>query len=126
MMAVLGIQNDAQDRVSQAQESASQVQSSTSRLHITHGPVVENVTDTGAVIAWSTNANAGTVLHYGVEPDHLDRTAAMPWGGLTHRVELNNLQPGTKYFFRAESPQGQGSGESANEPVLWFQTTTAK
>ena len=37
-------------------------------VQITHGPVVENVTDTTAEIAWSTNVNSGTALHYGTDP----------------------------------------------------------
>ena len=47
-------------------------------VQITNGPVVENVTDTTAEIAWSTNVNAGTSLHYGTDPSHLDQTAGMP------------------------------------------------
>src|ERR1700744_6288083 len=62
-------------------------------VQITNGPVVENVTDTTAEIAWSTNVNAGPSLHYGTDPSHLDQTAGMPWGGLTHRVSLKNLKP---------------------------------
>src|SRR6185312_16902645 len=51
----------------------------TNGVQITHGPVVENVTDTTAEIAWSTNVNSGTSLHYGTDPTHLDQTAGMPW-----------------------------------------------
>ena len=91
-------------------------------LHITHGPIVEHVSETWAVIAWSTNINAGTVLRYGIDPDRLDQTAGMPWGGLTHRVEIEDLKPATKYFYLAESPQGQGTGETAQSPILSFQT----
>ena len=40
----------------------------TQGVQITHGPVVENVTDTTAEIAWSTNVNSGTALHYGTDP----------------------------------------------------------
>lgn len=105
-----------------AQITAAVAQSDGAPLRITHGPVVESVTDTGAIIAWSTNTNAGTLLHYGVDPNHLDRTAGMPWGGLTHRVELNGLRPQTQYFFRAESPHGQGTGENATGPLSSFET----
>ena len=91
-------------------------------VQITHGPVVENVTDTTAIIAWSTNVNAGTVLRYGTDPKHLDQTAGMPWGGLTHRVNLKDLKPGTTYYFRAESPNGQGTGTSAQTAPSSFQT----
>lgn len=91
-------------------------------VRITHGPVVENVTDTTAIIAWSTNVNAGTTLHYGTEPNHLDQAAGMPWGGFTHRVYLKNLQPGIRYFFQAESSKAQGTGTSAMADVMSFET----
>lgn len=91
-------------------------------VRITHGPVVENVTDTTAIIAWSTNVNSGTTLRYGTSPNHLDQRAGMPWGGFTHRVYLKNLQPGTKYFFQAESGKAQGTGTSAIADVMSFET----
>ena len=91
-------------------------------VRITHGPVVENVTDTTAIIAWSTNVNAGTSLRYGPDPSHLDKTAGMPWGGFTHRVYLSHLQPATRYFFQAESGKAQGTGTTATTDVMSFQT----
>jgi hypothetical protein len=94
-------------------------------VQITNGPVVENVTDTMAEIAWSTNVNAGTTLHYGTDPSHLDQTAGMPWGGLTHRVSLKNLNPNTTYYFKAESAQGQGTGTQAQAEQASFQTKPA-
>lgn len=95
---------------------------STDAVRITSGPVVEQVTDTTATIAWSTNVNAGTTLRYGIEPDQLDLTANMPWGGYTHRVYLKGLKPGTTYFFQAESAEGQGTGTKATAAVDRFQT----
>lgn len=89
---------------------------------ITHGPIVENVTAETAIIAWSTNVNSGTTLRYGTDPDHLDQTASMPWGGFTHRVYLKGLQPATKYFFQAESAKAQGTGTSATAQVMSFET----
>jgi hypothetical protein len=91
-------------------------------VEIIHGPVVESITDTTAVIAWSTNVNAGTLLHYGTDVNHLDQSASMPWGGLTHRVNLKDLKPDTKYYFKAESAQGQGSGSTAVAPQSFFRT----
>jgi hypothetical protein len=94
-------------------------------VQITQGPVVEHVTDTTAEIAWSTNVNSGTALHYGTDPSHLDQTAGMPWGGLTHRVTIKNLQPNTTYYFKAESGQGQGTGTQAETAQASFQTKPA-
>ena len=97
----------------------------TNGVQITHGPVVENVTDTTAEIAWSTNVNSGTALHYGTDPTHLDQTAGMPWGGFTHRVLIKNLKPNTTYYFKAESGQGQGTGTLAEAAQASFQTKPA-
>jgi hypothetical protein len=94
-------------------------------VEIVAGPVVEQVTATTAVIAWSTNVNSGTVLRYGTDPQHLDQTAGMPWGGLTHRVYLKDLKPDTRYYFQAESPKGQGTGTSATAPSTSFRTKVA-
>jgi purple acid phosphatase-like protein len=94
-------------------------------VQITQGPVVEQVTDTTAEIAWSTNVNSGTALHYGTDPSHLDQSAGMPWGGLTHRVLIKNLRPNTTYYFKAESGQGQGTGTQAQTAQASFQTRPA-
>jgi phosphodiesterase/alkaline phosphatase D-like protein len=94
-------------------------------VKIIHGPVVELVGDTTAQIAWSTNVNAGTILHYGTDPNNLDQKRGMPWGGLTHRVELKDLKPTTTYYFKAESDQGQGTGTDAQAMESSFQTRVA-
>jgi Purple acid Phosphatase, N-terminal domain len=96
-----------------------------SPVRIIQGPVVEGVTDTTAIIAWSTNVNSGTTLRYGTDRDRLDRTAGMPWGGFTHRVFLKDLQPATKYFFQAESGKAQGTGTTATASVISFETKSA-
>jgi Purple acid Phosphatase, N-terminal domain len=97
----------------------------TIEVKIVQGPVVENVTDSTAIIAWSTNVNSGTLLHYGIDPTNLDKIAGMPWGGLTHRVTLKDLKPDTKYYFRAESAEGQGTGTAASAPQSSFRTKAA-
>lgn len=97
----------------------------TTAVQITNGPVVENVTDTTAEIAWSTNVNSGTALHYGTDPAHLELAAGMPWGGFTHRVLIKNLKPNTTYYFKAESGQGQGTGTMAEAAPASFQTKPA-
>lgn len=89
---------------------------------ITHGPVVESVTATTGVVAWSTNVSSGSVVKYGTAPDHLTQRAEMPWGGYTHRVTLRKLQPDTTYFFQASSPDAKGSGGMISSEVEQFRT----
>jgi hypothetical protein len=101
------------------------VDTSRRAVQITQGPVVEHVTDTTVEIAWSTNVNSGTSLRYGTDPSHLDQTASMPWGGLTHRVLIKSLVPNTTYYFKAESGEGQGTGTQAETAQSSFQTKAA-
>jgi len=94
-------------------------------LQITNGPVVETLSDTTAQIAWSTNVSSGTLLRYGTDPAHLDQQASMPWGAITHRVELKDLKPGATYYAQAVSDQGKGSGATVESQQISFQTRAA-
>ena len=111
--------------IQQLPEQITPIGTANNAVQITNGPVVENVTDTSAEIAWSTNVNSGTTLRYGTDPSHLDQAAGMPWGGLTHRVTIKNLEPNTTYYFKAESGQGQDTGTRAETGQSTFQTKPA-
>ncbi len=95
---------------------------SSQNVQITKGPTIENAGNNSAVIAWSTNTNASTVLKYGTDPNNLNQTAEAPWGGLTHRVTIKNLNPNTTYYFQVTSAQGQGSGTGAVSTIEQFKT----
>lgn len=94
-------------------------------VKLTHGPVVEGTSTKGATIAWSTNVPASSILKYGTNPQNLDQTAEVRWGGLTHRVNLRNLQPGATYYYQVESTQAQGTGTKAVSGVEQFRTKGA-
>ncbi len=91
-------------------ESAQQAQS---QFQITHGPVIEQLTPNSAVIAWTTNAPASSVVMYGSDPNNLNQKAEAAWGQTTHRVTVNGLQPNTHYWFEVQSGQAQGTGQMA-------------
>ncbi len=97
-------------------------QDQSASARITHGPVVESVTSTTGVVAWSTNVSSGSVVYYGVSQGQLTQRSEMPWGGYTHRVTLRSLQPDTTYFFQATSPDAKGSGEVLKSQVEQFHT----
>ncbi len=98
----------------------------TTTQRITSGPKVENVTSNSVVIAWSTDINSSSVVQYGTNRNNLDQVAEAPWGGVTHRVTLQNLQPGTVYYFRVTSGQARGNGESSSSPIDEFHTLGAR
>jgi hypothetical protein len=98
-------------------------------IRITDGPRVEEAGATWAVIAWTTNTGGSSLLHYGMDPNNLGDTAQSPYsdnersGGQNHRVRINNLRPGTNYYFVAESGQGEGTGTDAKSSRGQFTTT---
>ena len=101
----------------------SQPQGKSDRFWITEGPVLERVGDTSAVVAWSTNLPSSSIVKYGPNPNRLNQTAEIPWGQTTHRVELKNLEPGTRYYFSVHSAQGQNApGQSADAGPMPFTT----
>ncbi|HEV2992219.1 MAG TPA: fibronectin type III domain-containing protein [Candidatus Angelobacter sp.] len=98
-------------------------------VRITDGPRVEAAGSTWAVIAWTTNAGGSSVIHYGMDPNHLGSTAQSAYadneesrGGQNHRVRIENLRPGTTYYFVAESGQGEGTGTDAQSSTGQFTT----
>lgn len=95
-------------------------------LQLSKQPRVEQAVDTQAVIAWSTNVASSTTVHYGTSPNALDNMVQTPWGSLTHRVVLKNLEPGTTYYFQTTSGDGQGVQGTVTSEILQFKTAPSK
>ncbi len=100
-------------------------------MKITDGPKVEGVGPNWAIVAWTTNTGGSSVVRYGTDANSLTQTAEAPYSdnekskGQNHRVHINNLKPNTKYYFVADSGQGEGTGTEAKSSVADF-TTKAK
>jgi Purple acid Phosphatase, N-terminal domain len=92
------------------------------RVRITDGPVIEEADSNHARIAWTTNIQGSTRVQYGTDLGSMNKLAEAPWGagGLTHRVELKNLQPGTTYYFQVET--GQAAGSEVESDIFSFRT----
>lgn len=100
----------------------------TGAVRITNGPIIESVGDTSATIAWSTNVKGSSRVNYGTDRNNLTQLGESRWGagGLTHRVELHNLQPSTTYYFEVETGQAEGNrGEVESQKVESFRTLAA-
>ena len=97
-------------------------------VKITNGPKVEGVGPTWAVIAWTTNEASSSVVRYGTDSNSLNQTAQSAYSdndkakAQNHRVRINNLKPNTKYYFVADSGQGEGTGTESKSSVGEFTT----
>jgi 3',5'-cyclic-AMP phosphodiesterase len=75
------------------------------------------VTDTSAVLTWETDEPADTVVRYGTQSDHLDRTAASREKPTRfHYGEIRGLRPGTEYFCLCQSGAA-AAGLDSSSPV---------
>jgi phosphodiesterase/alkaline phosphatase D-like protein len=89
----------------------------TADIDITHGPVLEYVSDHDAVIAWTSKAGSDMGLHYGNSPSSLVQVASQAADavensrGTNHRAKITNLQPGTLYYFDMTTRTGQQIGQ---------------
>jgi phosphodiesterase/alkaline phosphatase D-like protein len=101
-------------------------QASAGNVHITNGPVIEHIDQNTAILAWSTNVPSSSIVRYGTNPQSLTQTAQAAWGeggsGGAHRVHLQGLQPNTRYWFRVESTQAQGTGSQVEAAGGQFMT----
>lgn len=90
-------------------------------VQITSGPTVQSVSDTQAIISWTTNVASSSTVRFGQSWLALNQTAQAPWG-TTHTVTISGLKPNTRYFFRAESAQAENTGQQARSNFISFQT----
>lgn len=122
LVLALGAFATAEPRMA-SETGQSQQQNQRTSVQITQEPRVEFANDNSASIAWSTNVQAGSRVMYGTDRNNLTQSATAPWGALTHRVQLKNLQPNTTYFFQVISEHASGSGTSATSNISEFRTS---
>lgn len=73
-------------------------------------PYLQNPGTDQMTVMWITNVPARSWVEYGTDPDHLQRArmfleGEMVANNLINSIELNNLKPGTKYYYRAVSQE---------------------
>ena len=68
---------------------------------------------TGATITWSTSEAATSRVIFGTNPNVLNGSAAVGGVRTSHSITLDNLTPGTTYYFRAVSADVLGNSNSS-------------
>jgi hypothetical protein len=107
-----------------------------SAAHDNASPTIESVGDTLAFISWTTPNPGGTILHYaivrfGKDPNHLEFTAKSPTrinpghSEMVFRVRIQDLDPGTTYYYKVSSEQANGISDPATSGVNQFTTRRA-
>lgn len=91
---------------------------------ITGGPGIAFIDQTNAMVQWTTDEPATSVVRYGASADALDQIVSSPAGvfAQSHLVTLAGLTPQTTYFAQVESTDPDGNGPTVSE-VFSFTTT---
>lgn len=71
-------------------------------------PYLIDPSETGMTAAWLTDTDCQSIIVYGEDEQSLKGTAAMQVNGLIpvdtrHHIRINNLKPGTKYYYKVLS-----------------------
>ena len=82
---------------------STEARKSISRQVITNGPVAETISDSSALIGWSSREPVtATTLQYGTNRDHMTQSAdaVQNSDNKNHHVRLESLTPDTTYYFQ--------------------------
>ena len=100
-------------------------------VRITQGPEVELSKEFLTIIRWTTNNPGGTpdhygIVHYGTDPKNLSQTAKSPirlnpaHPSTIFRVRMDDLKPGTTYYYTVGSMEASGKDDGTKSPVKQF------
>ena len=103
------------------------------RVRITKGPEIEMSKTFLTIISWTTSNPGGSpehygVVHYGTDPKNLNEAARSPirlnldHASTVFRVRLDNLRPGTTYYYIVGSMEANGTDDGAKSAVKQFLT----
>ena len=102
-------------------------------VEITQGPEIERADSYLTIVRWTTNNPGGSdvhygIVHYGTDPKDLSQTAKSPirlnpdHASTVFRVRLDNLKPGTVYYYTVGSMEANGTDDGAKSAVKQFTT----
>src|ERR1700730_6252244 len=102
-------------------------------VRITHGPELELAKEHLTIIRWTTNTTGGSpeqygIVHYGTDPKNLSQTAKSPitlnpgHPSTVFRVRMDDLKPGTTYYYTVGSMEANGTDDGTKSAVKQFTT----
>jgi len=89
-------------------------------------PYLQTLTPTSAILVWTTDVAAGSVVHYGTSQQDLTKTASAPGTATQHEVKIAGLKPSTRYYYNVGSSNGVLASEDANHYLVTAPTAGAK
>ncbi|MFO0920248.1 MAG: LamG domain-containing protein [Candidatus Saccharimonadales bacterium] len=91
----------------------------TSPATITSGPSVSNITTKKATISWSTDRSSDSKISIGTQSGHYSSAEVGNSSQVSaHEISLDNLSPGTTYYFKAKWTDEDGNTGSSQEQTF--------
>jgi len=88
----------------------------TSPSTLTSDPEASNITTKRAKISWSTNRNSDSKIAYGTTSgEYYDEEPSNSNQVTSHVINLTNLSPGTKYYYKAKWTDEDGNTGTSEE-----------
>jgi len=85
--------------------------------------LVEEISNTSAMISWQTDESSSTVILVGTTADNLSRVETSPGFSTRHQLTVTTLLPATTYYFAVES--SDLAGNKTTTSVTSFTTRIA-
>lgn len=93
---------------------------------IIRGPYLQQGTETSIIIRWTTSTAVQGKVWYGIEPHKLSLSATETTTACDHKVKLDRLQSGTKYYYSVESSVGTEDDFFVTAPAKDLASTQVK
>src|ERR1700753_2108282 len=69
------------------------------KANLLRGPYLQAASPTSIVIRWRTDVLTRGIVHFGTNPELLDRNAQDTVLVTEHQLKLKGLEPNTKYYY---------------------------
>lgn len=87
--------------------------------NLTSGPATSSITTTRATLSWTTDRNSDSKLAYGLgSGNYFDSLNYQSEQTTEHSLELENLKPGTKYYYKAQWTDEDGNTGESDEDTF--------
>jgi hypothetical protein len=91
----------------------------TSAAALSSGPVASDITTKNALISWSTSRVSDSKIQYGTSSnDYFEEEPSKSNQLTSHEINLSNLSPGTKYYYRAKWTDEDGNTGISEEKTF--------
>ena len=86
-------------------------------------PYLQMPTSHSIIVRWQTSAEVTGSVHYGDSQYQLDKTLTEPAPGTLHSIQIDELEPDTRYYYAIANTAANGRSDGySSDARNWFRT----